>query len=165
MTLITGSTTLSGATVTTSKPLIDMTQTWNDAAVTFTAAKINVTSTASAAASKLLDLQVASSSLWWVRKDGRQFTQAIDSNGFGGMQIIFQAGTQLQFYNNTTEIARVASDSLRMNAAYFEMTEQTAPAAPSANGVRIYAVDNGAGKTQLMALFSSGAAQQIAIQP
>jgi hypothetical protein len=43
--------------------------------------------------------------------------------------------------------------------------EQTAPAAPAANGVRIYAVDNGSGKTQLMALFATGAAQQIAIEP
>ena len=43
--------------------------------------------------------------------------------------------------------------------------EQTAPAAPAANGVRIYAVDNGSGKTQLMALFGSGVAQQIAIEP
>lgn len=46
-----------------------------------------------------------------------------------------------------------------------ELLEQTAPAAGVANTVRIYAVDNGAGKTQLMALFASGAAQQIAIQP
>lgn len=45
------------------------------------------------------------------------------------------------------------------------MSERTAPAAPAANEVIIYAQDNGAGKTQLMALFSSGAAQQIAIQP
>ncbi len=43
--------------------------------------------------------------------------------------------------------------------------EQTAPSAPAANGVYVYAQDNGGGKTQLMALFSSGAAQQIAIQP
>lgn len=48
---------------------------------------------------------------------------------------------------------------------WLEMVEITAPAAPAANGVRIYAVDNGAGKTRLMALFSSGAAQQLAIQP
>ena len=46
-----------------------------------------------------------------------------------------------------------------------EFREMTAPAAPAANGVRIYAVDNGSGKTQLMALFATGAAQQIAIEP
>ena len=49
--------------------------------------------------------------------------------------------------------------------AALETFEMTAPSAPAANGVRIYAQDNGAGKTQLMALFASGAAQQIAIEP
>ena len=48
---------------------------------------------------------------------------------------------------------------------YIEGAEQTAPSAPSANGYRIFAQDNGAGKTQLMVLFASGAAQQLAIQP
>jgi len=57
------------------------------------------------------------------------------------------------------------------NADIFQLTkalkfdEMTAPSAPSANQVVIYAEDNGSGKTRLMALFSSGAAQQIAIQP
>ena len=49
-------------------------------------------------------------------------------------------------------------------AALF-LSERTAPSAPASNSVHIYAVDNGAGKTQLMALFNSGAAQQIAIEP
>lgn len=45
-------------------------------------------------------------------------------------------------------------------------TEQSSPpAAPSANGFTLYAEDNGSGKTRLMVLFASGAAQQIAIQP
>ncbi len=51
------------------------------------------------------------------------------------------------------------------DGAFFDVREMTAPAAPIGNWVRIFAQDNGAGKTQLMALFSSGAAQQIAIQP
>ena len=45
------------------------------------------------------------------------------------------------------------------------LNEMAAPSAPAANKVVIYAVDNGAGKTQLMALFPSGAAQQLAIEP
>jgi hypothetical protein len=45
------------------------------------------------------------------------------------------------------------------------LTEQTAPSAPAANGAIVFAQDNGAGKTQLMVLFATGAAQQIAIQP
>lgn len=51
------------------------------------------------------------------------------------------------------------------SGAAFEFIEQTAPSAPSADRVRLYAEDNGSGKTRLMALFPSGAAQQIAIEP
>lgn len=46
-----------------------------------------------------------------------------------------------------------------------ELLEQTAPSAPSSNAVRFYAEDNGSGKTRLMAIFPSGAAQQVAIEP
>lgn len=48
---------------------------------------------------------------------------------------------------------------------YIAGSEQTAPAAPAANGYRIFAQDNGAGKTQLMVIFATGAAQQLAIEP
>lgn len=37
--------------------------------------------------------------------------------------------------------------------------------APAANQAVVYAKDNGAGKTQLVARFATGAVQQIAIQP
>ena len=47
----------------------------------------------------------------------------------------------------------------------FEGIEQTAPSAAAANKGRIYFQDNGAGKTQLCVLFSSGAAQCFATQP
>jgi hypothetical protein len=50
-------------------------------------------------------------------------------------------------------------------ANFIAGVEMTAPAAPAANGYRIYAEDNGAGKTRLMVLFASGVAQQIAIEP
>ncbi len=54
---------------------------------------------------------------------------------------------------------------LKMGGRYIEGDEQTAPSAPGSNSYRIFAQDNGAGKTQLMVIFASGAAQQIAIQP
>lgn len=65
----------------------------------------------------------------------------------------------------STAAGRINLQSPAVLSSYAEGTEQSAPAAPPANGYRIYAVDNGAGKTQLMVIFSSGAAQQIAIQP
>jgi hypothetical protein len=61
--------TLAAGTITTSQP-ITLTQTWNDGAVTFTAFVVNATSTASAAASLLMDLQVASASKFSVTKAG-----------------------------------------------------------------------------------------------
>jgi len=52
-----------------------------------------------------------------------------------------------------------------VNAGYAEHAEMTAPSAPATNSVRIYAEDNGSGKTRLMALFATGVAQQLAIEP
>ncbi|MBK8810712.1 MAG: hypothetical protein IPN69_08265 [Acidobacteria bacterium] len=46
-----------------------------------------------------------------------------------------------------------------------QLQEMSAPSAPAANNVIVFAEDNGSGKTRLMARFSSGAAQQIAIEP
>jgi hypothetical protein len=57
-----------------------------------------------------------------------------------------------------------SSTGLAVTGVY-EGAEQTAPSAPAANRYRIFAQDNGAGKTQLMVIFASGAAQQIAIEP
>lgn len=48
---------------------------------------------------------------------------------------------------------------------FAQLTEMTAPAAGAANTARIFAEDNGSGKTRLMVQFASGAAQQIAIEP
>jgi len=50
-------------------------------------------------------------------------------------------------------------------SGYLESAEITTPAAPAANKGRLYFDDNGSGKTRLMVLFNTGAAQQIAIQP
>ncbi len=47
---------------------------------------------------------------------------------------------------------------------YMEMVEMTAPGVGAADTCRVYAVDNGSGKTQLMAIFATGAAIQLAIQ-
>lgn len=50
--------------------IYDMTDTWNAGGTTFTSIKMNVTDTASAAASLLMDLQVGSASKFSVAKDG-----------------------------------------------------------------------------------------------
>lgn len=53
--------------------IYNLTDTWNAAGVTFTAIKMNVTDTASAAGSRLIDLQVAGSSRLYLDKSGALF--------------------------------------------------------------------------------------------
>lgn len=72
---------------------------------------------------------------------------------------------------NSTEIFRYNDSSFRL-ANQLDMQDNeiimdemgTAPTGAS-NAVKIYAEDNGAGKTRLMAIFPTGAAQQIVIEP
>ena len=75
-----GSSVLSGQTVTTSNPVLNLSQTWNAGAVAFTGLKFNATDTASAATSLLLDLQVGGSSKFNVDKSG-----VVKINGGGTM--------------------------------------------------------------------------------
>ena len=249
--------TITGATQTSSFPALSITQTWNAAGTTFTGIKANITSTASAAASLLMDLQVGGVSKFSVSKasvitasqltfslstdtlptnisrysDG---TVAFFSGGalyarvvYGGFMVEDQlffgrnAGAQttilqgdaadviaqrrttnaqtFRVYGTYTdasnyeraslshttgtgvrlaaETAGTGGDNLNvalapagtggvtLGANYQQFTEMTAPAAGAANTARLYAQDNGAGKTQLCALFPSGAAQCFATEP
>jgi hypothetical protein len=181
-----------GATVTASTPLIDGTQTWNNAAVTFTALKINVTSTASAAASLLIDLQAGSASKFSVDKSGNVGLYAASALRLGSSTVNWQLtlattgiiqgsanyygfydGTNLaaggsvdtRFYRDAAGVLGLRSSSTTTPAAMsFYTYGASPPAAPAASIARIYADTSGA-KIRLMAVFPSGAAQQIAIEP
>jgi hypothetical protein len=52
-----------------------------------------------------------------------------------------------------------------LGGRFAQLTEQADPAAPPADNARLYARDNGSGKTQLCVRFSSGAVQVLATQP
>lgn len=57
-------------------------------------------------------------------------------------------------------------DSDVLGGVFLELEELSAdPAAPAANKVRLYAKDNGAGKTVAYARFATGAIQAMATQP
>jgi hypothetical protein len=49
--------------------------------------------------------------------------------------------------------------------SFYELTEAAVPAAPLANGARLFVKDNGEGKTQLCVRFATGAVQILATQP
>jgi hypothetical protein len=256
----TRSLTMTGATVTASAPVLDLSQTWNNAAVPFTGLKFNVTNTASAAASLVVDVQVGGVSILKADKTGvitagaavirapygylnnlaggmlftSGYTQLTGLDGSAGLAIATAGGNVLfptslsfgaNYYTPDVYLRRDAANTLaqrngtnaqtsRIYGTYtdasnyvraalaatstavtltaetagtgaddipvritpagvsqvevgngVQFTEMTAPSAPAANKVILFAQDNGAGKTQLMALFASGAAQQVAIEP
>jgi hypothetical protein len=104
----TRSLTLTGATVTTSAPLFDVTQTWNAGATTFTAIKMNVTDTASASASLLLDLQVGGTSQFSVSKSG----QAIAADGTAAAPALrFSSDSGMGFYRVATNTLGISFSS------------------------------------------------------
>jgi len=107
---------ITGATVTTSKPVLDLSQTWNDAAVTFEGMSLDVTSTASAAASAILNLKVAGVSKFNVRRNvslgfREQFYTGMNGNGQfisrdpGGTNGVYVDGDGGGFVRGTQQIA------------------------------------------------------------
>jgi hypothetical protein len=65
---------------------------------------------------------------------------------------------------NTTVIGNTSTVLTAFPGGALQLTEMTAPSAPSANNARVYAEDDGTGKTRLMVRFATGAAQQLAIE-
>ena len=145
--------------------------TWNGAGNTWTAFQVNVTDTASAAASKLLDLKVGGASIVSISKAGKYEGQTIELGRDGGFASIKgrdrSAGTMVNLISSgysTTDLGSSAA-VLQVISPCVDLFETTAPSAPGANSARLYVEDNGSGKTRLMVLFPSGAAQQVAIEP
>ena len=98
-----GALTVGGKTTTTDSPVLNLSQTWDNAATTFTGLKLNVTNTASAAGSNLLDLQVGGSNKFTVDVAGQAtFTTAIFSGG--GVEkatnFFFGAGNDVRLYRD-----------------------------------------------------------------
>jgi len=88
--------TLTGATQTASFPVINATQTWNNAGVTFTGMLLNVTNTASNTASRLLDVQSGGVTQFYSRADGYAASNAgfFDSSN-NSIAMVSVSGLQL----------------------------------------------------------------------
>jgi hypothetical protein len=109
-------------TLTANDPAWSSTATWNSSGVTFTHLKADITSTASAAASLLLDLQVGASSKFSVRKDGLgTFAGGLTlsggvftlPNGTDSTPTLKFATSSAAFYGTSTGIALTENSTAR----------------------------------------------------
>jgi hypothetical protein len=94
--------TIASGTKTADAPVLNMSQTWNNGAVTFTGLKFNVVSDTSAAASLLMDLQVGGTSRFSVTKAGGITIPLGTSAGYGfagGTVSLYAASNVLNIYS------------------------------------------------------------------
>jgi len=85
-----------GATVTTSQPLLDLSQTWNASAVPFEGVRLNITGSVpatAAAGSKLFDVQVGGTSALYIGPDGNTVINQVNGNYVGIMFQVQLTGT------------------------------------------------------------------------
>lgn len=108
--------TLTGANQTSSFPVIDATQTWKNAGTTFAGIKLNITNTASNAASLLMDLQVGGTSLFNIRVDG-QLGLADKPLIFGATTAQINRVTGQTFGFGSTTVAGAAAGTVGLLAA------------------------------------------------
>lgn len=84
---------------------------------------------------------------------------------FGTLSIVALSSGQVAFGDSGALWGTIAAAGLSIDTGYLQLDEQTAPAAPAANGMRTWIEDNGSGKTRWMCQFGSGVAQQLSIEP
>lgn len=135
--------TVAGGTQTgASSPAFSLTQTWNNAATTFTSFLVNVTRTASTTSSLLFDYQLGGTSVWKSDYLGRAaLTGASASLGLGGanatVPLTMTSGQQIQWSS-----AWFGS----MSAATFQFGQADA-AAPVAQTAQVQSVVTGTANT------------------
>lgn len=100
-------------TFTTSTPVLDLSQTWNAGGVTFTGMKLNVTDTASASGSRLIDLQVGGVSQIFGTKMGAFVTTGSINSG-GNMRLTTDAGVYSIGASSDVILNRDAANTLAL---------------------------------------------------
>lgn len=96
--------------------IFNMVDTWNNAGTTYTSIKMNVTDTASNAASLLLDLQIGGASRFRVRKDGQVIAAEFNGNTLVGDQLLFTSNQDVII---TRDAANILAQRNGANAQIF----------------------------------------------
>lgn len=121
---------LNSGSITSNIPALDLIQTWNNSGTTFTGLRFNVTNTASASGSLLMDLQEGGISYATIKKDGSL------TLGPSGSSPTLSLGSSASF--NASSLGFGA-------AAYISWSGRTTIYAPAANRLRILQNDETAG--------------------
>lgn len=110
--------TLAQGTITDPAPMLSGTVTWNDAADTFTAWRLNVTNTNSDAASLLIDLQVGGTTMFNVVRDGKLRLGAVGySAATPAFSMTGQTGTGISWSGNGLFFSTSGSSRFSVNDA------------------------------------------------
>jgi hypothetical protein len=88
-----GSLTANNGTLTASAPVLDLAQTWNNAAVSFVGLRFNITNTASAATSNTLVLQNNGTDVFFVRRTGGVIADSFTATSGGAFRFLANAST------------------------------------------------------------------------
>lgn len=166
--------TITGATVTTSKPVLDISQTWNNAATTFKGVLINITNTASTSSSDLLDVQLGGASFFRINRlsgvVGNAFTTGsqfiLPTNGiinFGDVYVKRAAAATLQLgltdsaapVAQTLGVQNVVAGTTDTNGVNFTIKGATSTGSGVAGDIILQTGGTGAGATAQNA-FSTG---------
>jgi hypothetical protein len=151
-----------GATITASTPLIDGTQTWNNAAVTFTGAKLNITDTASNAASLLMDLQVGGASRFSVGKAGGVTGSSFRQTSSGAGIQVNANSSRLLIYSNNAELAYGDGSNFTLSST---VQLSWSPSTASSGSVDLFLTRRGAANLRLGAADAAApVAQTLSVQ-
>ena len=140
--------------------IYDLADTWNDGLTTFTAIKMDVTDTASASGSLLMDLKIGGSSKFSVRKDGTlsSITSIGDDSGDGPVYIYIGAPVQgsIVGVSNTLFFGSGATSftpQFKFRQSYSPYTGSTLTI-PAAGSWQLGAIDAGAPEAQTLSVQS-----------
>ena len=140
--------------------IFDLTDTWNSAGTTFNAIKMNVTDTASAAASLLMDLQVGGSSLFSVRKDGLTTIGNNQSLNMGASGALISGGTALGQDGANNTFAQRNSTNAQVQHVYATYTDasnyERLKVGYSSSAFRVQAEKAGTGSARSLVLGTNG---------
>lgn len=118
---VTNSLTIRGGTVTTDLPAFKLDQIWNAGGTTFNGMLVNITNTASAAASKLFDVQLGGTSFLNLRVDGRllaagnvqanQFHIGTGGSSFSAIASTLTLGNDTIITKDSTAVLQLGTDA------------------------------------------------------